>query len=87
MARRTKNSGKWDEIVEELLNVDPSKTTDEEGNEIEIPKITDYVLEENPNLQVPNKMDLFKDLDITIKDKLFLEICDNNSYSIILLSP
>ena len=81
MTRRTKNSGKWDEIVEELLNVDPIKTTDEEGNEIEIPKITDYSLAENPNLQVPNKMDLFKGLDITVKDKLFIKICDNNSYS------
>lgn len=80
MTRRTKNSGKWDEIVEELLNVDPIKTTDEEGNEIKIPKITDYSLLENPNLQVPNKMDLFKGLDITVKDKLFIKICDNNSY-------
>ena len=97
MTRRTKNSGKWDEIVEELLNVDPIKTTwdeiveellnvdpikttDEEGNEIKIPKITDYSLLENPNLQVPNKMDLFKGLDITAKDKLFIKICDNNSY-------
>ena len=81
MTRRTKNSGKWDEIVEELLNVDPIKTTwdeiveellnvdpikttDEEGNEIKIPKITDYSLLENPNLQVPNKMDVFKDMSV-----------------------
>lgn len=81
MKSGTMYKGTWDEIVNNLINVDLSKTTDDEGQEIKIPKITDYQLKENSNLSIPNKMDLFKDLDITVKDKLFLEIHDKKQYS------
>lgn len=70
----------WDDIVEGLLNIDSDEMADEEGNEIQILKITDYTLLENPNIQVPNKMDLYRDLDITVKDKLFFEHNDKDAY-------
>ena len=80
MNTKTNHTSSWDEIVESLLNAsiskEPEKQIDENGNEIEIPlpKITDYVLTETVDIKIPNKMDLFTNLDITAKDKMFVEI-------------
>ncbi len=79
--KKSQRNSQWDKTVEKLLNADLSVTINEAGEEVKPPKITDYPLFENTNLKLPNKMDLFENLDITVKDNIFLEIHDNNSYS------
>ena len=69
---RLANVAEWRRLIYGLRNADSTVSTDPEGNKVG-PKITDYELNENNILQVPNKMDLFKGLDITVKDKLFVE--------------
>lgn len=72
--KRTNQNADWDKIVESLINVEDVKEN-AENEEVNTPKITDYDLEEGNNIfWIPNKMDLFFDLDITEKDKVFLKI-------------
>lgn len=76
----TNYDSKWDEIVESLLEASSKREIppqiDEEGNEVQtkFPKITDYILNEASGFKIPNKMDLFIGLDITEKDKVFVDI-------------
>ena len=80
MNTTTNYDSKWDTLVETLLrasSLDPIETqVDENGNltGMRIPKITDFTLSEAVGINVPNKMDLFTGLDITEKDKVFVEI-------------
>ncbi len=86
MNTTTKYDSKWDDTVKDLLKASSSDSIqpqqDENGNEIEvkISKITDYHLNTTPGfLEIPNKMDLFTGLDITEKDKLFVNVSGNYS--------
>ena len=78
----TNYNSKWDDLVESLLkasNEEYHPQYDENGNEVQtkLPKITDYVLNEAVGFKIPNKMDLFTGLDITEKDKVFVDIQEN----------
>lgn len=83
MAASKNNTLNWSEIIKWLLDKTPLK-------EIKIPdtddiqytcwKISDFKVSETNELKLPNKMDLFTGLDISIKDKVFLDIQGNKSY-------
>ena len=80
MNTTTNYDSKWDDLVKTLLEASSSDSIqplqDENGNEIgvKIPKITDYGIFSVSKFNIPNKMDLFTGLDITEKDKLFVNI-------------
>lgn len=80
LKKRTNYSTDWDIIVESLINIE--KPVNNEGaEEVRIPKITDFDLEDGKNLlQIPSKIDLFVGLDITEKDKVFLKLLGNDSF-------
>lgn len=91
MNKSTNYESNWDSIVESLLEAASKELIpqfDNEGNVIEnkIPSIIDYDLTEASGFSIPNKMDLFTNLDITEKDNLFVKISDNHSlYRTVLL--
>lgn len=64
----------WIELVNKLIY------TSKDENNLEKLRITDYILNETKDLSLPNKMDLFKGLDITEKDNVFLLINSTKRY-------
>ncbi len=79
------NNFAWDDLVDSLLNASELEYAepqfDDNGDEIEIkiPKITDYNVNDAGvfNLNIPSKMDLFTGLDVTEKDRLFVDAPDD----------
>lgn len=83
MNTTTNYTSDWDVFVESLLEASLKEENppqiDEEGNEVQekLPKITDKTLYDAEGFDIPNKMDLYIGLDVTVKDKIFVDIHEN----------